>query len=82
MDFIDECKKKFEEDPHPAKLGNFRCFFYRSSTNEPLIALGPDWVFSLVEFLVINGICGYFLYTMDKIQHPTLFTIGMTLLGL
>lgn len=42
--------------------------------------MGPDWTFSLVELLVINGICGYFLYTLDTILHPVLYNMGIVLL--
>jgi hypothetical protein len=44
------------------------------------LVLGPDWSFSLIEFLVINSICGYFLYTMDTVLHPTLYIAGIILL--
>ncbi len=44
--------------------------------------LGPDWVFSLVELLVMNGICGYFLFSMDKAEHMTLFLVGVGMLFL
>lgn len=45
-----------------------------------MFALGPDWTFSLVEFLVINGICGFFLYSMDTNINPVLFLSGVLLL--
>ncbi len=64
---------KFEGDPMPRKIGKYTCFWYNSETKEPRIAIGPDWVFSIVEILVINGICGYFLYTMDRNDHEILF---------
>lgn len=45
-----------------------------------MIVLGPDWVFSLVEFIVINSIAGYFLFTMDAKAHFLIFTLGLGLL--
>jgi hypothetical protein len=47
------------------KLGNFYCFWYNDS-NEPRIVLGPDWIFSLVEVILINGISVFFLYSADS----------------
>jgi hypothetical protein len=54
--------------------------FYDSFTNEPRLVLGPDWGFSLVELLIINGICGYFLFTTDTEMHPILFSVGLGML--
>ena len=72
---------KFESDPRPFKLGNYYCLWYNSK-NEPRIVLGPDWIFSAVELLVINGICGYFLKSMDRVEHDMLFMVGATMLFL
>ena len=79
MDFLELCRVNYESDPRPSKLGNQYCCWY-NSRNEPRIVLGPDWVFSAVELLVMNGICGYLLFSMDKTEHLTLFLIGAGML--
>jgi len=79
-DFVQECKQWFDVNPRPFKLGKCYCFFYNKETNEPRIVLGPDWIFSLIEVLVINGICGYFLITTDTRAHPIIFEIGLVML--
>ena len=77
MDFVTECKRDYEMNPKPLKLGNFTCLMY-TKAGQPLIALGPDWVFSLVEVLIINGICGYFLWSMGQ-EHEYLYSFGLGL---
>jgi hypothetical protein len=79
-DFVTECKRWYDADPRPYRLGNYRCFFYNKLTNEPRLVLGPDWGFSLAEMLLINGVCGYFLYTANTDEHMILFNVGMLLL--
>jgi hypothetical protein len=81
MDFLEVCRVKFESDPRPFKLGNYYCFWYNSK-NEPRIVLGPDWIVAAVELIVINGLCGYFLKSMDKVEHDMLFMVGATMLFL
>ncbi len=80
VDFVAECKKWYDADPRPSRLGNYRCMFYNNLTNEPRLVLGPDWAFSLVEIILINGICGYFIYTIDREEHFILFVVGAFLL--
>ena len=78
-DFLEVCRVAFESDPRPSKLGNYYCCWYNSK-NEPRLVLGPDWVFTVVELLVINGICGYFLWSMNKEEHLVLFIMGASML--
>jgi hypothetical protein len=35
-----------------------------------------------VELLVINGICGYFLYSMNRVEHEIVFLLGASMLFL
>nr|AAG45846.2 putative membrane protein [Sterkiella histriomuscorum] len=75
-DFIDDCKDNYEREPRPSKLGNMYCLWYNSK-NQPRIVLGPDYLFSLVELLVINGISGLFIYGINRQSHQWLFMIGL-----
>jgi hypothetical protein len=78
-DFIEECRQSFLANPRPRKLGKFYCFWYNEE-NQPRIVLGPDWIFSLIELIIINGVVGYFLYASDKKEHPYLFLVGFVTL--
>ncbi|CDW72131.1 dhhc zinc finger domain containing protein [Stylonychia lemnae] len=79
-DFLKECLEYYTENPTPRKLGYFTCFWY-SSTGQPKIVIGPDWIFSLVELIVINGIAGYFVFSTDRFKHPYMFLIGLLVLA-
>lgn len=78
---MDDCQENYEKDPTPKKLGNCYCFWY-NNLGQPRIVIGPDWVFSVIEIVVVNGITGYFLSLSDNKQHFYIFVIGLlTLLG-
>jgi hypothetical protein len=55
------------------------CFLYNEK-NEPFIALGPDWIFSLVEIAFFNSICGYILHSALREGQTQLFLIGLAIL--
>eukprot|EP00347_Sterkiella_histriomuscorum_P004329 403360859 len=79
-DFVDECIDNFQANPQPRRLGNLICYWYNSQ-NSPRIVIGPDWVFSVIELIIMNGLAGYFVFTTDSVKHSHLFGIGfMTLL--
>lgn len=44
--------------------------------------IGPDWIFSLIELIAMNGIAGYFIISTDRYKHPYLFLIGLLVLFL
>ena len=78
-DFIDDCKAHFENDPYPKKLGKMHCLWYNSQY-QPRIVIGPDWVFTIMELLIVNGLAGLFILTIDRNLHWWLFLIGVATL--
>lgn len=71
----------YRVNPTPRRLGNVFCFWYNKETGQPRIVIGPDWVFSVIEMILMNGIAGYFIATTDRVRYPYLFAIGfLTLL--
>ena len=56
-DIVEQCTKAYEENKRPRKLGKMFAFWYNGK-NEPRIVVGPDFGFSLLEFVLTNGILG------------------------
>ena len=78
-DFFEECRQNFLLNKTPRKLGNYYCFWYNKHY-QPRIVIGPDYLFSLIELALVNGITGYFLYSTGEKNHIWLFYFGLALL--
>ena len=52
-------QNSYQKNKRPYMLGKMRCFWY-DEKNNPRLVLGPDWIFSVVEIIILNGI-GIFL---------------------
>lgn len=57
---VEQCARAYTDDPRPRRLGKMFAFWYNGK-NEPRILIGPDWLFSLVEMCLANGIIGMIL---------------------
>jgi hypothetical protein len=77
---VDRCIDAYHKDPRPRKLGFTYCFWYNQD-NEPLIVIGPDWYFSLLKILLVNGIVSAILFSFKWTGIEKVFKqIGILLL--
>ena len=79
LDIVEICQQAYLDNPRPRKLGKLYCFWYNSK-NAPRIVIGPDWHFSLVELLLVNGITSSVLYPAMAQGSNKLFLIGLLIL--
>ena len=77
-DFIEECREIYNKNPTPLKLGNFYCLWY-NQVGQPRIVLGPDYIFSLVELVALNGIGAYVLHEIGW-SHSLVQLSGLIIL--
>jgi hypothetical protein len=61
-------------------LGNIRVLAYFKG--EPLLVLGPDFVYVLIEMALVNFFVGTFLGCMDASKHPQVHTVGCIIIAL
>lgn len=77
---VDRCVDAYNRDPRPKCLGFTYCFWYNRD-NEPLIVVGPDWHFSLIKILLVNGLVGAILFSFKWTgSEKVLKQIGILLL--
>jgi len=75
---VAEARDNYLENLAPRRLGNLYCFWY--GQGQPRIVIGPDYIFSLLELFILNGLSGWFLFTLDMKEHPALYTVGVVVL--
>ena len=77
---VEQAQQNFMENPKPFKLGNLYCFWYNKQGN-PRIVIGPDWKFSVLEMILVNGIVGSILHAALAASSMTLFWVGFGILA-
>ena len=77
---FDLCRKAYEEDPRPVRLGHMFCYWYNDK-NEPRIVIGPHWPLSLVKIALVNGVMAKIFEMLNQKDESWLFVgIGYLLL--
>lgn len=61
---VDKCFAEYKKNPRPRRLGFTYCFWYNKD-DEPLIVIGPDWVYSMAKIAITNLITGGIIYSYD-----------------
>ena len=77
-DIIEQCAQAYIENPRPRRLGKLFVFWYNSQ-NEPRIVVGPDFYFSILELVLVNGILGLILASANN-TNPIIFWSGLSIL--
>ena len=78
-DLVGLCLQHYKENPRPRRLGKMFAFWYNKD-NEPRIIVGPDFGFSILEMLLVNGIVGAVLNFARINEVWTTFLAGLLIL--
>ena len=76
---VQQCARAYTENPRPRKLGKLYAFWYNGK-NEPRIVVGPDFGFSLLELLIVNGLVGMVLKGAVSSDQWNIFYAGLAVL--
>ncbi len=79
VDVVQQCARAYTENPRPRKLGKLYAFWYNGK-NEPRIVVGPDFGFSLLELLIVNGLVGMVLKGAAGSDQWHVFYAGLAIL--
>jgi len=76
---MDKFAEEYKKNPRPRRLGYYYCYMY-DRYNQPWIVIGPDYWYSIVELLLMNGFSGACIGFLMKADDHTISSAGCLLL--